>query len=49
MRLRITDDGDAVLVCPWCEADVPGNLGPGDSWACSSCRAVGVLGDYLNA
>lgn len=47
MLTRVTDFGDVVLVCPWCDADVPGNLGPGDSWSCGPCGAVGVLGSVL--
>lgn len=48
MFVRITDDGDAVLACPWCDSDVPGNLVPGDTWDCPSCKATGLLGGVMS-
>jgi hypothetical protein len=48
MGTRVTDYGDVVLICPWCDGDVAGNLVPGDFWDCRSCGAVGLLGPALS-
>ena len=43
IRTHVTDQGDVVPLCPWCDAELRVSMVPGAEWDCSTCGAWGLF------